>query len=249
VDRADHREGGGVMLPLLLSAAALLMAPAHPAARARLGVLFAVAPGPVAVRAAAPLPALCAVAVGALVAVLVGGGAGLLLAVPAGLGVGWAARRSVAATASTSAPDPMRLAGGWDLLGASLRCGLPVPSAVRAVAEYLPPGPSAELRTIADRLALGADVATAWEVPDTSAGAKLARAARRSANSGAGLASAASAAAAELRAGAQDVAAARGQRAGVLITGPLGLCFLPAFLALGVVPVVIGLAGGLAISW
>jgi hypothetical protein len=28
----------------------------------------------------------------------------------------------------------------------------------------------------------------------------------------------------------------------VLISGPLGLCFLPAFIALGIVPVVIGLA-------
>ncbi len=34
-----------------------------------------------------------------------------------------------------------------------------------------------------------------------------------------------------------------GGRAGVLIAGPLGLCFLPAFVLLGVVPVVAGLAG------
>ena len=31
----------------------------------------------------------------------------------------------------------------------------------------------------------------------------------------------------------------------VLITAPVGLCFLPAFLAVGVAPVVIGLATGL----
>ncbi len=35
------------------------------------------------------------------------------------------------------------------------------------------------------------------------------------------------------------------ERAGVLIAGPLGLCFLPAFLCLGIVPVVLGLAGRL----
>ena len=39
--------------------------------------------------------------------------------------------------------------------------------------------------------------------------------------------------------------AAVARRAGVLITAPVGLCFLPAFLAVGVLPVVIGLAGGL----
>ena len=37
-------------------------------------------------------------------------------------------------------------------------------------------------------------------------------------------------------------AAAAGERAGVLIAGPLGVCFLPAFICLGVVPVVAGLA-------
>jgi pilus assembly protein TadC len=45
------------------------------------------------------------------------------------------------------------------------------------------------------------------------------------------------------RAEAQDHAAAAAERAGVAISGPLGLCFLPAFVCLGIVPVVIGLAG------
>ena len=31
----------------------------------------------------------------------------------------------------------------------------------------------------------------------------------------------------------------------VLVAGPLGLCFLPAFVCLGIVPVVIGLADGM----
>jgi Flp pilus assembly protein TadB len=141
------------------------------------------------------------------------------------------------------------LAGGWGLLAACLRSGLPVPLAVRAVADFLPSAVAGELRTISDRLALGADPSLAWEVPETSPVHKLARAARRSASSGAGLASVAEAIAGEVRAGAEDLAAARGQRAGVLITGPLGLCFLPAFLALGVAPVVAGLASGLALSW
>jgi pilus assembly protein TadC len=86
-------------------------------------------------------------------------------------------------------------------------------------------------------------------VPAASPIHQLARAALRSASSGASLASVAADTAAEVRAAARDLAAARGQRASVLITGPLGLCFLPAFLALGVVPVVIGLAAGLAVHW
>lgn len=51
--------------------------------------------------------------------------------------------------------------------------------------------------------------------------------------------------AADLRADRARKAAARAQRAQVLITAPVGLCFLPAFLAVGVAPVVIGLATGL----
>lgn len=51
--------------------------------------------------------------------------------------------------------------------------------------------------------------------------------------------------AAELRGHRARAATARVRRAGVLVTGPLGLCFLPAFLALGVAPVVLGLARSL----
>lgn len=48
-----------------------------------------------------------------------------------------------------------------------------------------------------------------------------------------------------MRAERVSAAVARAQRAAVLITAPVGLCFLPAFLSVGVAPVVIGLAGGL----
>jgi hypothetical protein len=53
--------------------------------------------------------------------------------------------------------EPLALAGAWELLAACLRAGVPVPVAVRAVAEGLdePAGP-ALLRT-AELLALGAD--------------------------------------------------------------------------------------------
>ncbi|OEV29597.1 hypothetical protein AN219_15615, partial [Streptomyces nanshensis] len=49
----------------------------------------------------------------------------------------------------------------------------------------------------------------------------------------------------ELRARRARDASARARRAAVLVTGPLGLCFLPAFLAVGVAPVVLGLARSL----
>lgn len=236
-------------MSLLLASLALLVVPSHPAARARLHRLYRLGePDTPASHSVWLLSVVAGSAVALLTASVVGGAQGLLAGVPAGVGATLGCRRLLRAKDGPTL-DPLRLAGGWDLLAACLRSGLPVPVAVRAIADHLPGDAAAELRVIADRLALGADARTAWEVPETSPLHKLARAARRSAHSGAGLAGVAVSIAAEVRAGAQDVASARGQRAGVLITGPLGLCFLPAFLALGVVPVVIGLASGLAVTW
>jgi pilus assembly protein TadC len=98
----------------------------------------------------------------------------------------------------------------------------------------------------ADLLALGADPAVAWSAPPGSADPQidaLLRLARRSSVSGAALADAVAGLAAQCRQDAVHTAAATAERAGVLIAGPLGLCFLPAFVCLGIVPVIAGLAG------
>ncbi|GAA2537803.1 hypothetical protein GCM10010409_10200 [Mycolicibacterium diernhoferi] len=73
----------------------------------------------------------------------------------------------------------------------------------------------------------------------------LARLARRSASSGAALATNVTELAEQVRVDAGAAADAAAQRAAVLIAGPLGLCYLPAFICLGIVPVVAGLAGDL----
>jgi Flp pilus assembly protein TadB len=238
------------MTELLLLAAALLIAPSGSPGRYRLLRLYqSEKAAESAPRAHRPLIAAgFGVAIGLLTATSFGGLAGAVLAAPLGVAATLFSRRLLARP-NTPAVSPLRLAGGWDLLAACLRAGLPVASAVRAAAAQLPDPAAEELRLVADRLALGADAREAWQVPDSSPVHKLARAARRSAQSGAGLATVAETAAAEVRATTLDLVTARGQRAGVLITGPLGLCFLPAFLALGVVPVVIGLASGLAGQW
>ncbi|MCF1815802.1 type II secretion system F family protein, partial [Mycobacterium intracellulare subsp. intracellulare] len=90
----------------------------------------------------------------------------------------------------------------------------------------------------------------AWAIPsdqsarpdDTHIEALL-RLARRSASSGAALADGVAELADQSRHDAAHAATAAAERAGVLIAGPLGLCFLPAFVCLGIVPVVAGLAG------
>ena len=78
---------------------------------------------------------------------------------------------------------------------------------------------------------------------DTDYFEQLSMLARRSARAGSALSAQVGELAAETRRRAHDEALARAERAGVLVSGPLGLCFLPAFVCLGIVPVVIGLAG------
>ncbi|MBO0856832.1 MAG: type II secretion system F family protein [Nocardia sp.] len=143
--------------------------------------------------------------------------------------------------------DPLAIASALDLLASCLRAGLPAAQAARAVVPIAPdPFRSALLRA-ADLLALGADPVTAWdraaqEAP-TAEMNNLARLVRRSSRSGAALSSGVAELAQQCRGEVEDAAAARAERAGVLISGPLGLCFLPAFICLGIVPVVAGLAG------
>jgi Flp pilus assembly protein TadB len=196
------------------------------------------------------LPVVFAISMSALLVML----CGLPHGAPVGLGGGilaWLGIRRLrdgSLAKARSPADELGLAGGWDLLAACLRAGLPVPTAVVAVCDDLPRQAADALRATADLLALGADPVAAWapalECPATAA---LARGARRTARSGTTLAGVATTLAASIRASAGDNAEARAQRAGVLITGPLGLCFLPAFVCLGIVPVVIGLAAQLSV--
>lgn len=146
--------------------------------------------------------------------------------------------------------DPLSAAASWDLLSACLRAGLPVANAVRAVLPGLPSSAANGLREVGDLLALGADPVAAWAPAMVHpATASLARGARRSARSGAALAGVAADLAVRVRAEATDEAEACAQRASVLVAGPLAACFLPAFLCLGVLPVVIGLADRFTSTW
>jgi pilus assembly protein TadC len=152
--------------------------------------------------------------------------------------------RAVADAVDAPPPDPLAVATTFDLLAACLRSGLPISTAAAAAAQSAPTSFGVALRKAADLLELGADAATAWDAvaqdPETEA---LARMARRSARAGSSMASAMTELAATQRTRAEDASAAAAERAGVLISGPLGLCFLPAFICLGIIPVVIGLAG------
>lgn len=146
--------------------------------------------------------------------------------------------------------QPLELAAAWELLAACLQAGLPMAVALRAAAARLAAPAGLALRRTAELLVLGASPTQAWQPAlECPATARLARSAQRSGRGGGALADFLIRLAGQLRADAQEQSEARAQRAGVLIAAPLGLCFLPAFLAIGVAPVLIGLAGGLMSQW
>ncbi|MEV0003268.1 type II secretion system F family protein [Micromonospora sp. NPDC050980] len=131
-----------------------------------------------------------------------------------------------------------------DLLAAALRAGGPVDRSVLAVAEALG-GPLADrLGRVGRTLNLGGTPTEAWAHLRPVAGAAgLVGAAIRSSNSGAALAGALTRLADDLRAERSTTAEASARRAGVLIVLPLGLCFLPAFILAGLVPVIVAVLG------
>lgn len=169
-----------------------------------------------------------------------------------GLVVGWGAyrwlrwQRAAAAGRTATARVAAELAPAGDLLAACLAAGAGPREAAEAVGRSLDGTVAERLRHIAAELRLGGEPAAMWprlaELPGAEA---LARCLERAGTSGAPAVEPVSRIAAELRAEWGRAAAARARRAGVLVTLPLSGCFLPAFLVLGVAPVLIGLAGGL----
>ncbi|MFI5894297.1 type II secretion system F family protein [Actinoplanes sp. NPDC051513] len=181
------------------------------------------------------------VLVGAAVAGLIGAWWGVAAGVAAGAGVErYLRRREPPARRRERLAALADLPLGADLLAAALRAGAPIDRAAAAVAEALG-GPLGErLQRTARSLRLGAEPTEAWQHLDGLDGAeRLVAAAVRSSASGGALAGAFGRLADDLRADRAVAAEAAAQRAAVLIVLPLGLCFLPAFLLAGLVPVVI----------
>lgn len=130
-----------------------------------------------------------------------------------------------------------------DLVGVCLLAGMPLVAAVETVAAALPGPFSDDLRVVAGLQRLGATPAAAWQhLVDDADLAPVARAVSRSAESGSRLAAAFDRLAADRRSALAAAGTARAYSAGVVAMAPLGLCFLPAFVCLGIVPVVLSLA-------
>lgn len=128
------------------------------------------------------------------------------------------------------------------LLAESLRSGAAVGPALGIVAEALP-GPCGDaFAQIARQLRLGADPATIWaDLADDAELAALGRSLGRAYETGAAVAEAIESLAVEQRARARSEVEQRAKSVDVRASAPLGVCFLPAFIVLGVVPLVAGI--------
>ncbi|MFC0627649.1 type II secretion system F family protein [Kribbella deserti] len=133
-----------------------------------------------------------------------------------------------------------------DLLAACLRAGRPPDEAVATVV-HAHDGPLSELLSEVERhLRLGADPAQAWETLQAEpACVSLTRAVTRALRSGAPLAATLEYLADDIRQERRWTAEERARAVETRSVVPLGLCFLPSFILLGVIPTIAGSLTGL----
>jgi len=141
-------------------------------------------------------------------------------------------------------PDVLDPAFVLDLCAAAVRGGAAVPTALVATGRHLPGPEGRALVHVGTALGLGASWQSAWAGVPPSVAA-LGRALDAGRGAGASPGPQLRAAAARLRRERRARVRAAAGALGVRLTLPLGLCFLPAFVLLGLVPVVVGLAGDL----
>lgn len=166
---------------------------------------------------------------------------GVLVGLTCGL---WLARQPSAAEREAQRRLWAELPFAIDLVAAALKAGATPDGAVRLVAQAVGGPVAARLTRVERALRQGAPPGEAWiHLGESEAARRVVRAARRSGHSGAALAGSMARVADDLRADAAFAAQARAQTAGVLVVLPLGLCFLPAFVLTGLVPVIVAVVG------
>ena len=190
---------------------------------------------------------LAAVAAGAAVALVAGGPAGAALGVLAAVVVHrWLATLSPAGLLREQQRCRAELPLMLDLLGACLQAGLPVASAVAAVRGAVDEVLADRLAPVATALELGAGNDDAWlALVDDEVLGPVARTMRRAGRTGAPPADVVLGLAARQRELLRADYERAAQAVGVSSVAPLTVCFLPAFVLVGVVPVIWGLLGPL----
>jgi hypothetical protein len=149
-----------------------------------------------------------------------------------------------ARTAATGGDGPVDVVLVLDLLDVAVSSGAALPRAVEAVGQAVGGPDGATLTAAARALVLGAGWTGAWSAAPRHLEPVVACLADSWA-SGAAPGPRLRAAADEVNRARRRAAREAAGRLGVRLVLPLGLCLLPAFVLLGLVPVVLSLAGGL----
>lgn len=177
---------------------------------------------------------------------VVGGLPGAVLGLAAALGGPRVLSRLEDHDAREEAELLQQLPLALDLLSACLAGGGSLSDALGSVSRAVGGPCGARLARVARALAVGTPPAEAFgELGRAGAGASAGRALCRASEGGTPVAGAVSRVAEDARRRARVTARKRARRAGVMAAGPLTTCFLPAFLLIGIVPCVIGVAAPL----
>ncbi|MGI8612374.1 MAG: type II secretion system F family protein [Nocardioidaceae bacterium] len=132
------------------------------------------------------------------------------------------------------------LALAVDLLVACLAAGRPPGQALTEVASAVRGPLGDDLRRCASRLDLGTDPAQVWrDLAGDEALAPLGRALARSARTGSSITLALARCSQDVRRDRRAAAVTHARKVGVKASAPLGACFLPAFLVVGILPTVV----------
>jgi pilus assembly protein TadC len=167
----------------------------------------------------------------------IGGAIGVLIGV-AGAGVAALVRPKVLAAQVNPDDVPVVV----DLIAGCLAAGATLPDALEAAARVAEDVMASACRSVAGALRSGAPPEEAWRgwLADPWL-APVARTAARTSQTGAAAAADLRRTSTRLRARRRAAAQHRLRQASVWLVVPLGLCFLPAFILVAVVPLVIGL--------
>lgn len=179
------------------------------------------------------------------VGLLVGGWVGVLVGA-AVAGVVWAVLGRAEPVSERRRREELEraLPHAVDLLAAALAVGAAPSSALRLVADAVDPPLGEELRQVRDRLRWGTDPVCVWnELGHHPQLGPLGRTLARAAETGAPVSAAMHQLAEDLREEARLAVEARARSVGVSAALPLGGCLLPAFVLVGVVPLVAGSLG------
>ena len=220
--------------------AASCVALVYPVSRARLRLLSHVnAEGP---RILLTWRVLGMVSVAIATASVVGGSVGIAIGAAVAVGLHrWLVSLPPAAEVEQKQHRRRELPVVVDLMAACLSAGAHPADVAEAVSKVARSSLQLDLNQVGAALRVGASADEAWRLVAESDLAAVAQVMVRSSRSGAPASELLMGVASELRAASRASALADARRLGVRTAGPLGLCFLPAFIVIGVVPLVISL--------